>query len=130
MALNRPLEHDQLCLTLHKWGFHNSVSDLSLFYEKIHSITIFLLAYVDDILIAGNDSSLIQSIISDLDKSFSLKSLGPVQYFLWFEVVRTTSSLHLNQIKYTIDLLTKTNMLRGQVHFHTHDSLKQTSSSG
>lgn len=94
-----------LCLT-HPYSMKKFIASLS---SCLHMLMIF-----NDILIAGNDSSVIQSIISDLDKSFSLKSLGPVQYFLWFEVVRTTSSLHLNQIKYIIDLLTKTNMLQAK----------------
>ena len=55
----------------------------------------FLLVYVDDILITGDDPVAIQHLIHDLNRSFDLKTLGSVRYFLGFEVERTSTILHL-----------------------------------
>ena len=44
--------------------------------------TTFLLVYVDDILVSGNNPRVIQQLISQLNKSFYLKNLGEVDYLL------------------------------------------------
>ncbi|KAL6333419.1 hypothetical protein AAG906_028604 [Vitis piasezkii] len=48
--------------------------------------------------------------ISSKSDTFALKDLGLVKDFLRFEALRTTAGLHLTQSKYTVDLLTRTNM--------------------
>ena len=70
----------------------------------------FLLVYVDDILIIGDDLAAIQHLIYELNRSFALRTLGSVRYFLGFEVERTSTVLHLQHSKYAFDLLLRTNM--------------------
>ena len=82
------------------WGFSNSVSDTSLFFPHKDDRPLFLLVYVDDILITGEDSNSIQQLMNDLNIQFALKTLGPVNYFLGFEVIQSPSGLHLSQTKY------------------------------
>ena len=53
---------------------------------------------------------MIHRLIVDLNMQFALKVLGPVHYFLGFEVQRTSSGIHLTQTKYIRDLLLKTRM--------------------
>ncbi|KAL5764857.1 hypothetical protein ACOSQ2_017451 [Xanthoceras sorbifolium] len=93
------------------WGFINSRSDVSLFHKTVGSHLLLLLVYVDDILITGSNSALIHKLISDLNSTFALKTLGSVNYFLGFEALRNSSGLLLTQTKYVTDLLNKTNML-------------------
>ena len=71
---------------------------------------LLLLVYVDDILIIGESQDDMQQIIKDLQIQFALKTLGSVNYFLGFEVIQTSSGLHLSQSKYAADLLQKANM--------------------
>jgi hypothetical protein len=72
---------------------------------------VYVLVYVDDIIITGNSSSFIQTITNKLHKVFALKQLGSLDYFLGIEVkAQTDGSLLLSQGKYICDLLTKTNM--------------------
>ena len=92
------------------WGFHNYVSDTSLFYSHKHGRMLLLLVYVDDILITGDSQADVQHVIDALHTQFALKTLGLVHYFLGFEVLRTPLGLHLSQAKYAADLLHKTNM--------------------
>ena len=101
---------EKLKSALIAWGFSNSVSDTSLFFTHKGGQPLFLLVYVDNILITGEDSNDIQLLIKDLNIQFALKTLGPVNYFLGFEVIRSPSGLHLSQTKYAIDLLNKTNL--------------------
>lgn len=101
---------DKLRSALLEWGFINSTSDVSLFFFKKGVQVVYLLVYVDDILLTGNDSQLISQIVADLNKKFALKTLGAVHYFLGFEVVRNASGLLLTQTKYAQELLHKAGM--------------------
>lgn len=65
-----------LCAVLVGWGFKNSKSDTSLFIFHSGSSAILLLVYVDDVIITGNDSTLISCLIVSLDIKFALKDLG------------------------------------------------------
>ncbi|KAK2354410.1 putative mitochondrial protein [Trifolium repens] len=93
-------------------GFLSSKCDPSLFTYSSKGNTIYLLVYVDDIIITSNNSSLLQSFIEKLNQAFSLKHLGSLDYFLGIEVNKLPNgSLLLSQSKYIRDLLNKTNML-------------------
>ena len=100
---------DRLRQTHLQKDFQNSASD-TLFYSNINGSLIFILVYVDDILITGDNSTAIHTLIHDLNTAFALKTLGSMHYFLGFEVIRTPSVLHLFQTKYDSNLLQKTNM--------------------
>ena len=71
---------------------------------------ILLLVYVNDILITGESQADLHEVIKDLHTKFALKTLGSVNYFLGFEVTRSSFGLHLNQSKYASDLLHKSNI--------------------
>jgi len=91
-------------------GFIRSVADASLFIKRIADYVLFVLVYVDDILLTGSSSAALQACIHDLDCQFALKTLGAVNYFLGFEAYRNTSGLYLTQTKYVVDLLKKVGM--------------------
>ncbi|BFG36388.1 hypothetical protein CerSpe_226620 [Prunus speciosa] len=95
-------------------GFSRSLADSSLFIFQQGSHTIFLLLYVDDIVITGSDPSLLQTFISLLSRQFDIKDLGPLSYFLGLQVVSHDGALHLNQLKYVHDLLHKSNLLHAK----------------
>ena len=57
---------------------------------------VFLLVYVDDVLITGNNFVLIKKLMDDLNKCFVLKTLGSVGYFLSFEVHRDKAGILLS----------------------------------
>nr|KYP67039.1 Retrovirus-related Pol polyprotein from transposon TNT 1-94 [Cajanus cajan] len=102
---------NKLKLTLTRFGFQASKCDPSLFQYQHQTHTIFILVYVDDIIITGSSSLLIQQITNQLDSIFSLKQLGSLDYFLGIEVKHLPDkSLVLTQSKYIRDLLFKTNL--------------------
>lgn len=100
-------QFDKLKSALLTWGFQCSTSDTSLFFFKKDTQVIYLLVYVDDILIIGNDLELIDQIVTDLNGCFALKTLGEISYFLGFEVCRNEIGLLLTQTKYAQELLNK-----------------------
>ncbi|CAL8999019.1 unnamed protein product [Prunus brigantina] len=91
-------------------GFTQSIADPSLFIYRFGHNTIFLLLYVDDIVLTGSDNSLLQHFIDALGSGFDIKDLGPLQYFLGLQVLPHGDSLHINQLKYAHDLLQKHNL--------------------
>lgn len=95
-------------------GFKNSLSDTSLFILKVQGKFIYVLVYVDDILVTGTDSHLVQRVITRLANRFSIKDMGDLSYFLGIETKRTSQGMHLMQKKYITDLLAKANMLHAK----------------
>lgn len=91
-------------------GFVNSLADASLFVLCSGRLVIYILIYVDDIIVTGNCFPEIIKFIKHLSSRFSLKDLGDLSYFLGMEAHRTSTGLHLTQTKYITDLLAKTKM--------------------
>jgi hypothetical protein len=96
-----------------KWfdlGFSGSKADSSLFYYSKGDISMFILVYVDDIIVASSRQEAITALLQDLKKDFMLKDLGDLHYFLRIEVNKTSDGLVLMQEKYAKDLLQKSGM--------------------
>ena len=51
----------------------------------------FLILYLDDILLMGNDTKFVDSIKGYLNKSFSMKDLGEAAYILGIKIYRDRS---------------------------------------
>ncbi|KAL3571765.1 hypothetical protein D5086_025669 [Populus alba] len=92
-------------------GFRAFKVDTSLFIFSVGSDICYLLVYVDDILLTGNNDILLQRLIQLLSSEFKLRDLGDVHYFLGIEVQCTGLGLMLCQHKYTLDILTRAGML-------------------
>lgn len=92
-------------------GFINSVSDTSLFIQTKGTSIVYILVYVDDILVTGNSTTLIQQTLTALAQRFSVKEHEELHYFLGIEANRNTQGLHLSQRRYILDLLDRTKML-------------------
>ena len=88
-----------------QYGMLKCKCDHSVFYRKTKAGIILLIVYVDDIIITGSDSSGISSLKSFLQSQFQTKDLGPLKYFLGFEITRSKKGIFLSQRKYVLDLL-------------------------
>jgi histone deacetylase 1/2 len=91
-------------------GFHASKTDTSLFYFNKGSVTVFVLVYVDDIIVVSSTSEATSGLLHELKKDFALKDLGELHYFLGMEVTKVRDGIILSQDKYASDLLKKVNM--------------------
>uniref|UniRef100_A0A2N9H1B0 Uncharacterized protein n=1 Tax=Fagus sylvatica TaxID=28930 RepID=A0A2N9H1B0_FAGSY len=87
----------RLSTRLVELGFHGSLSDTSLFIYKSSIYTMFILTYVDDIIITSSSSSAIDNLLSSLQTDFAVKDLGSLHYFLGIEVIRNTAGILLSQ---------------------------------
>ncbi|RDX76603.1 Copia protein, partial [Mucuna pruriens] len=92
---------ERLTFALLHLGFVSSKCDPSLFTLSQGNHHVIMLVYVDDIIITGDQLSLIQHYISKLNTQFALKELGNLEYFLGIEVHHLQNgSLFLSQTKY------------------------------
>jgi hypothetical protein len=100
----------RLSSRLQELGFIPSKADVSLFVYKHDSITIYMLVYVDDIIVVSSTAKAADHLLAKLRQTFPIKDLGHLGYFLGIEVKHQRGSLHLSQQKYISDLLARTNM--------------------
>jgi hypothetical protein len=57
-----------------------------LFFYRKGNVTIFVLIYVDDIIVASATQGAAEALLKDLKQEFALKDLGDLHYFLGIEV--------------------------------------------
>ncbi|KAK1631342.1 hypothetical protein QYE76_005657 [Lolium multiflorum] len=82
-------------------------------YKKVSGSSVaFLILYVDDILLIGNDIELLSSVKSYLNNSFSMKDLGEASYILGIKIYRDRSRrlIGLSQSTYLDKILKKFRM--------------------
>ncbi|CAH9132486.1 unnamed protein product [Cuscuta epithymum] len=82
-----------------------------MFVYRSRSQTVYILLYVDDILLIGSSFSFVRSIINTLSRQFARKNLRNIHYFLGIQARRNSQGLFISQEKYITDLLR---------HFHLH----------
>jgi hypothetical protein len=76
-----------------------------LFFYNHGSTHIFVLVYIDGIIVASSSYQATQALLQDLQKEFALNDLGNLHYFLGIEGTKKKNGLLLTQEKYASDLL-------------------------
>jgi hypothetical protein len=79
----------KLSKRLYDLRFKGSKVDTPLFYYNKNHASMFILVYVDDIIVASSTQEGLTALLQDLKKDFSLKDLGDLLYFLGIEVNKT-----------------------------------------
>jgi hypothetical protein len=62
-------------------GFTPSQAVISLFHYQKGLVVIFLLVYVNDIIVASSPCAVVTALLHDLHGNFALKDLGSLHYF-------------------------------------------------
>ncbi|CAH9109373.1 unnamed protein product [Cuscuta epithymum] len=101
----------KLTTALISYGFSQSHADYSLFTLKRGSHMLCVLVYVDDLLITGTSKSMICAFKTHLAKTFPIKDLVHMKYFLGLEVARNSTGIYLSQRKYVLDILAETGLM-------------------
>ncbi|GJZ43423.1 putative RNA-directed DNA polymerase, partial [Tanacetum coccineum] len=86
-------------------SFKGSKTDPSLFIYSRGDTLLYILVYVDDIIVTGNKKGTIDNMICQLGSAFALKDLRPLNYFLGIEIVLHVFGILLSQMKYILELL-------------------------
>ncbi|KAJ9557778.1 hypothetical protein OSB04_012392 [Centaurea solstitialis] len=95
-----------------EFGFAKSEFEPCVYTKFSGSIVTFLVLYVDDILLIGNDVPTLQSVKSWLSKCFQMKDLGEAAYILGINIYKNRSKrlIGLSQSTYIDQLLKKFRM--------------------
>jgi hypothetical protein len=97
--------YSKLSMKLLQLDFFISKTDTSLFIYHKDGVIIYLLVYVDDIIVTSSSPSTVDALLSDLQSDFALKDLGKLQYFLGIQVDQCDDGLHLSHERYDLVIL-------------------------
>ncbi|XP_043721263.1 uncharacterized mitochondrial protein AtMg00810-like [Telopea speciosissima] len=101
---------DRFSEFLTEFGFLGSKTNTSLFTYNTAAITMYLLVYVDDIVLTGNNTLFMSRFLDQLTKTFTIKDLDNLHYFLGISAHSCSKGLMLSQWQYILDLLDRTHM--------------------
>ena len=77
-------------------GFQASRVDSSLFTYHFSLVTMYVLIYVDDIIITGTQSHAIDHLLQQLRYDFVVKDVGSLNFFLSVEVLHRSDGILLS----------------------------------
>ncbi|KAL8104523.1 hypothetical protein AgCh_028663 [Apium graveolens] len=77
--------------TIKEFGFIKNIDEPCVYKKVSGSVVTFLVLYVDDILLIGNDIPMLQSVKVWLSKNFTMKDLGEASYILGMKIYRDRS---------------------------------------
>ncbi|XP_020676504.1 uncharacterized protein LOC110095338 [Dendrobium catenatum] len=87
-------------------GFNHSQSDHSLIILSTTHLQIYLVIYVDDILVSGTDDTAVQSFIDQISSKFTMKFLGYAHiYISWYSIQTYSNHYFLSQTPYALSIL-------------------------
>ena len=78
---------------------HFNLDDATLFVKKFGISVVYLVVYVDDLLITGNNDDYIVSIKRELKKGFDMTNLGLLHYYLKIEVDKKPKHIFISHKK-------------------------------
>ena len=98
--------------TITSFGFQENTVDRCIYMKVSGSKFIFLVLYVDDILLATNDLGLLHQTKKYLSRNFEMKDMGEATYVIGIEIFRDRSQglLGLSQKTYINKILERFNM--------------------
>ena len=69
-------------------SFNRRKANQCVYFNLIGERVIYLVLYVDDMLLVGNDKEIIQDLKTQLSSKFDMKDLGAANYILGMEIKR------------------------------------------
>jgi hypothetical protein len=91
-------------------GFVEAKTYTSLFIFRWGADTVYLLFYIDDIILTVSSTTLLCRTVSTLQQEFAMKDLGPLHHFLGITVERRPDEMFLHQYTYMLDIIKRATM--------------------
>ena len=113
------------------FGFVQNVNEPSVYKKDEESAVVFLILYVDDILLIGNDVGVLSTVKVWLASNFDMKDLGEASYILGIKLLRDrkNKTIGLSQASYIDKVLTRFSMSdskKGFLPFRSGITLSQS----
>ena len=96
---------------LKRMGFSQSKSDPCMYISGGED-TFYIGVYVDDLILAGKDTTKMKNVKEELSSKFDVKDLGKLSYFLGMSIIQNQEGKEtwIGQPAYTEKLLSKMGM--------------------
>ena len=94
---------------IHGLGFVRRKDDHSVYYKQVGEHFIYVVLYVDDMLLVGNNMDVIKEVKTQLFSKFNMKDLSASNLILGMEI-KINRKLWLNQRKYVETILHRFDM--------------------
>lgn len=78
--------NDKIHKVLEEYGFNQSETDPCLYIKVIDDVWIYLIIYVDDIIIRSKEEKLINDVMDMLRRSFDIVNLGNLSNYLGMSI--------------------------------------------
>ena len=75
---------------------HFDLDSATLFVKKVGRSIVYLVVYVDDLMIIGNNDEYISSIKKELKFFFDMIDLGLLHYYLGIEVTQKPQNIFIS----------------------------------
>ena len=94
------------------YGFDQNIDEPCVYKYKKEEKVVFLILYVDDILLIGNDVGMMTDVKEWLASQFQMKDLGEASYVLGIKIIRDRKKklLALSQASYIDKVLSRYSM--------------------
>ncbi|WBP92221.1 reverse transcriptase domain-containing protein [Kitasatospora cathayae] len=94
------------------YGFEQNVDESCVYKKILNKDVVFLILYVDDILLIGNNVRVLSDVKQWLANEFQMKDLGEAQYVLGIQIIRNRKNrkLALSQTSYIDKIVAKYGM--------------------
>lgn len=81
---------------LNRLQMKSNDADPCVYYLHLEEDILFIVVYVDDILVAYRKKAHLDNLVSGLSQELDVRDLGEVKYCLGFEVTRTNDSITIS----------------------------------
>ena len=96
------------------FGMTRIEADHSVFYHHSSVGCIYLIVYIDDILLTDSDHNGISQVKQHFCQHFQTKDLGKLIYFLGIEVAQSNTGIVISQRKYALDILEEIGLMNSK----------------
>ena len=91
-------------------GFVKSLSESTLYVKHTGNNILIVSLYVDDLLVTGDDTRLVEQFKQEMMQAFEMTDLGLMTYFLGIEIKQSDNEVFISQKKYAKEILRKFQM--------------------
>jgi len=92
-----------------------SEADHSVYYRHSSAECVYLIVYVDDIVLTSSDHHDISQMKQHLCYHFQTKDLSKLRYFLCVEVAQSNDGIVISQRKYALNILEETGLMNSKL---------------
>nr|GEW72290.1 retrovirus-related Pol polyprotein from transposon TNT 1-94 [Tanacetum cinerariifolium] len=106
--------YDELSKFLTSKGFTKGTIDLTLFTIRYGEDILLVQIYVDDIIFGSTSPKYTKRFEKLMHNRFEMSLMGEINIFLGLKIHQSPSGIFINQAKYTLEILHKHSMDKGQ----------------